>query len=67
VELGTKRLWDRSADLFDEWSTFCRKAGEEPASKRAFGGTMKKRGFMLDRAPDGTRMICFIRLKAGAS
>jgi putative DNA primase/helicase len=43
VDLGTKRLWDRSADLFDEWSTFCRKAGEEPGSKRAFDATMKKR------------------------
>ena len=63
VEFGSKRLCDRSADLYDDFSSFCSKAGEGIVSKKAFGSAMKKRGFQLDRVPDGTRVIRFIRLK----
>lgn len=63
VEFGSKRLCDRSADLYDEFSSFCSKSGEGTVSKKAFGSAMKKRGHQLDRLPDGTRVIRFIRLK----
>jgi putative DNA primase/helicase len=63
VEFGTKRLLDRSADLYDDWKMVCEKAGESPGSKKGFGGAMRKRGFQLDRVPDGTRVIRFVRLK----
>ncbi len=63
VRLGDPKMFDRSADLYDDWSTFCGKAGESPGTKKGFGGAMRKRGFMLDRGPDGTRVIRFIRLK----
>jgi putative DNA primase/helicase len=60
---GDMKVWDRSADLYDDWSKFCSKAGESPGSKKAFGSAMRKRSFPLDRAPDGTRIVRFIRLK----
>jgi putative DNA primase/helicase len=63
VRIGDPKMWDRSADLYADWSAFCAKAGEVPGSKRAFGGTMRKRGFKLDREADGTRVIRFVRLK----
>ncbi len=63
VRPGDPKLWDRSADLYDDWSSFCAKAGESPGSKKGFGGAMRKRGFKLDREPDGTRAMRFIRLK----
>jgi putative DNA primase/helicase len=63
VKPGHSKHWDRSADLFAAWTAFCIKAGESPGSKKAFGSAMRKRGFMLDREPDGTRVIRFVRLK----
>jgi putative DNA primase/helicase len=63
VKLGNPKMWDRSADLYADWSAFCSKAGDSPGSKKGFGGAMRKRGFQLDREPDGTRVIRFIRLK----
>jgi putative DNA primase/helicase len=63
VEFGTKRLWDRSADLFDDWSKFCKNAGEDAGSQKALGTSLLKRGFQRCRAPDGARAIRFIRLK----
>jgi putative DNA primase/helicase len=63
VKIGHIRMWDRSADLFDAWAAFCVKAAEPPGSKKAFGAALRKRGFKLDREPDGTRVIRFIRLK----
>lgn len=64
VKLGDPKVWDRSGDLYDDFGKFCAKAGESPGSKRAFGGTMRKRGYQPDREPSGTRIIRFIRLKA---
>jgi putative DNA primase/helicase len=62
VELGTKRLWDRSADLFDSWSAFSREAGEESGTKTAFGSAMRKKGFKPEKIV-GARAFRFIRLK----
>jgi putative DNA primase/helicase len=63
VRIGDPKMWDRSADLYADWSAFCAKAGEAPSSKKTFGATMRKRGFKLDREADGTRVIRFVRLK----
>jgi putative DNA primase/helicase len=55
-------LWDRSADLFDSWSEYASKAGEDPGSKKAFGQAMQRRGFEPHRYL-GVRAFKFIRLK----
>jgi putative DNA primase/helicase len=44
VELGDRKMWDRSGDLYDDWSAFCGNAGESPGSKKRFSGAMRKRG-----------------------
>jgi putative DNA primase/helicase len=61
VEFGTKRLWERSADLFDDWSAFCKNAGEEAGTKKAFGMAMRKRGYIPEKIAE-QRAIRFIRL-----
>lgn len=62
VKLGDEKHWDKSGDLFDDWSEFCAKAGENPGNKKAFGQSMRKRGFRLGKV-EGKRAISFIRLR----
>jgi putative DNA primase/helicase len=63
VRIGDPKMWDRSADLYDNWKEFSEKAGEPAGTKTAFGAAMRKRGFQRHRLPDGNRAIRFIRLK----
>ena len=57
-------LWDRTGDLFDSWSTCCRKAGDEPGTKKAFNALLSGRGFVPCRKGDaGTRCFSGLRLK----
>jgi putative DNA primase/helicase len=62
-EPGGNRQSALSADLYGSWDEFCDKAGEQPGSKKAFGSSMQKRGFRLERDSTGYRMIRGIRLK----
>ena len=57
-------LWDRTGDLFDSWSTCCRKAGDDPGTKKAFNSLLSGRGFVPCRKGDaGTRCFSGLRLK----
>lgn len=62
VQRSRHDLWDRSADLFESWAEYARKAGDEPGSKKSFGQTMQRRGFLPDKVNGGTRMFRGIRL-----
>ena len=63
VRPGEPRIWDKSADLFDSWSEYAHKAGDEPGSKKSFAQAMQRRGFEPYRVPNvGTRAFRFIRL-----
>jgi putative DNA primase/helicase len=42
---GNPLIWDKSAELFESWSEYARKAGEEPGNKKSFGQMMARRGF----------------------
>jgi len=64
VSLGEQRCWDISAELFDSWTEYVVKAGEEPGSKKAFGQSLQRRGFEPHRFTGGIRGFYFIRLKA---
>lgn len=64
IDRGPHFIWDRSADLFESWSGYSHKAGEEPGSKKSFGQLMQRRGFEPYRQPGpGTRGFRFVRLK----
>ena len=62
VHLGNREIWDRSADLFGNWTEYALKAGEETGTKTAFGLSMRKRGFEQDRFK-GARVFRRVRLK----
>lgn len=67
VDRGDCRIWDRSADLFDSWTEYVRRAGEPAESKKAFGQSMQRRGFEPCRAPSGgARAFRSVRLKLKA-
>jgi putative DNA primase/helicase len=65
VHLGNRDIWDKSADLFDSWTEYASKAGEQPGSKKAFGMAMQKRGFEAERIM-GVRAFRFVRLRPEA-
>ena len=46
-------VWDYASDLFASWSEYCKKAGEEPGSQKAFAGELGKRGFEKYRQTKG--------------
>jgi putative DNA primase/helicase len=62
VEIGTKKLWERSADLYDSWNGFSTAAGEPAGTKTAFGSAMRKKGFLPEKI-ESARAFRFIRLK----
>jgi putative DNA primase/helicase len=65
VQNGHSRIWDRSSDLFDSWTEYAVKAGDEPGSRKAFGQSMQRRGLEPYRVPGlGTRAFRFVRLKS---
>jgi putative DNA primase/helicase len=67
TDRGPCFIWDRSADLFDSWSEYARRAGEEPGAKKTFAQMMQRRGFEPYRQPGvGTRGFRFIRLRPTA-
>lgn len=64
VNIGNPKIWDKSADLFDSWTDYAHKAGEEPGSKKAFAEAMQRCGFEKYRVPHvGTRGFRFVRLR----
>lgn len=65
VQLGNPRIWDKSVDLFDSWTEYALKAGDQPGSRKGFGQKMPRYGFESCRIPGpGTRAFRFLRLKA---
>jgi putative DNA primase/helicase len=65
VRLGNPKIWDKSADLFESWTEYAHKAGDQPGSRKSFGQAMQRRGFELYRVPGpGTRAFRFLRLRA---
>jgi putative DNA primase/helicase len=65
VQSGNPRIWDRSSDLFDSWTEYAHKAGDEPGTRKAFGQSMQRRGLEPYRVPNqGTRAFRFVRLKS---
>jgi putative DNA primase/helicase len=64
VQPGKASLWDKTANLFESWTEYATKAGEQPGSTKAFSETLLRRGFERYRAPhDGSRAFRFIRVK----
>ena len=63
MQLGAKKLWDRSAELYDSWNDFSTKAGEPGGTKTAFGSAMRRRGFKPEKIEGGRGRSWFIRLK----
>jgi putative DNA primase/helicase len=64
AEPGNEFKWAPVADLFDSWTEYANKAGENPGSKKSFSAAMVKRGFR--RVPKGhgkTRSHEGIRLR----
>jgi putative DNA primase/helicase len=60
-------IWDLSANLFESWSTFAHKAGEDPGKQKAFGQALQKRGFEPHRATGGGRGFKHIRVLPAGS
>jgi putative DNA primase/helicase len=64
MDRGPNFIWDKSADLFDSWTEYAAKAGENAGTKKSFGQEMQRRGFEPYRQPSvGTRGFGFVRLK----
>jgi putative DNA primase/helicase len=64
AEPENRKISGLSGDLFDSWSAFCKQAGEDYGSKKAFGLSLQKRGFVLERdSSTGHRLIRGIRLR----
>jgi putative DNA primase/helicase len=57
-------FWDRSADLFDSWTKFCKALGEEPGTSKSFASKFGRKGFEPHRTMKA-RGYKFIRVKVG--
>jgi putative DNA primase/helicase len=62
AEHDNPHKWETVADLFDSWSAYAHKAGEQPGSKKAFNEAMQSRGFQPARAGKGVRTFKGVRL-----
>jgi putative DNA primase/helicase len=47
------REWESSATLYGSWSTFAKRAGEEPGTRKGFAKELAKRGFTAARDASG--------------
>jgi hypothetical protein len=63
IRIGDRKLWDRSAELFADWSKFCTNAGEDAGSQKGLTTSLLKLGCQRFKATDGSRGIRFIRLR----
>ena len=61
VRPGNRDIWDKSADLFDNWTKYVQQAGEDRGTKKSFGMSMQRRGFEADRIK-GVRAFRGVRL-----
>jgi putative DNA primase/helicase len=62
AEHDNPHKWETVADLFDSWSGYAHKAGEQPGSKKAFNEAMQSRRFQPARAGKGVRTFKGVRL-----
>ena len=65
IEIGNKKLWDKSGDLFESWHDYAIKAGEKPGSQKSFGASLQRHGVEKHRTPD-TRGYKFVRSRRRA-
>jgi len=59
--------WDLSTELFSDWSTFAREAGENPGTVHRFSSMLKGRGFVHGRATGGRIKYSGLSLRDGFS
>lgn len=59
--------WDLSSELFSDWSTFARAAGENPGTAQRFSSMLKGRGFVHGRATAGRIKYSGLSLRNGFS
>ena len=52
-------------DLYQDWSLYSSKAGEEPVSRKAFTGLLRQSGLESTKSTRGTRIVRFVTLKSG--
>ena len=45
VDRPNRHKWEKTADLFADWKSFAKAAGEEPGNTKTFGEAMRKSGF----------------------
>jgi putative DNA primase/helicase len=53
VDLGNRRKFETSAQLFASWTYFAQKAGEAPGTQTTFGTELTRRGFEQGKVEDG--------------
>jgi putative DNA primase/helicase len=64
VDPGKHHKWDRTSDLFTDWSVYAQADGDKPGSKKAFNSLMAARGFIACRMGSPTaRAFSGVRLK----
>jgi P4 family phage/plasmid primase-like protien len=63
VEIGKTGKWDLTGRLFESWSVYATKGGDNPGSKIEFSRTLQEWGFEPSRK-HGNRCFLGIRLKA---
>ncbi len=56
VDRQNNHKWEQSADLFADWKTYARAAGEEAGNTKTFGEAMRKKGFVQKRHDQGSRL-----------
>ncbi len=64
AEPGNNYKWEPVRDLFNSWTEFASRSGEQPGSSKAFGSELAKRGF--ERSVEGhakTRSFRGLRLR----
>jgi putative DNA primase/helicase len=60
-EPGNTYKWDKTSVLFESWSTYAQRAGEDAGSKKAFSDKMQSRGFEPARGTGGVRLFRGVR------
>jgi putative DNA primase/helicase len=62
-EPGNQYKQATTAILFEAWSAYAHRAGEDPSSKKSFSEQMQKRGFESHRGSGGVRGFRGVRLR----
>lgn len=63
LRLGDSNVWDRTTDLFADWSAYARAAGDAPGTMKSFGPAMLRHGLLPHRT-NSARGFKGVRLKS---